>query len=354
MDTSVLTVAVLAVTVALRVALVALVAWLLIPRRRSCPRCGEDTAGVVTPEAVQLLRLERRWCLACGWDGIGKRGSEAVRLARRPTAPTVPLALLLALPLIGCARGDGVRELFDSPSAWIDLTYPFNDSTIYWPTADPFRLEQVAAGVTPQGYYYAANNLRGAEHGGTHLDAPIHFAAGRHTTDQIPLARFIGPAVVVDVSRAAQDPDYRVTLADLQAFEATHGRIPDGAIVVVRTGWGARWPDRVAYLGTTLRGAAAVPQLHFPGIDSAAARWLVTERTIDAVGIDTPSIDYGQSVTFDTHRILFAANIPAFENVANLDRMPPTGAYVVALPMKIEGGSGGPLRIVGVVPSPMR
>jgi kynurenine formamidase len=155
----------------------------------------------------------------------------------------------------------------------------------------------------------------------------------------------------VDVTAAAAAAaDYLVHVADLQAFEATHGRIPSGAILLLRTGWGTRWPDPEAYLGTALRGAEAIPLLHFPGLDPAAARWLVEQRAIDAVGIDTPSIDHGQSTTFETHQILFAADIPAFENVANLERMPQTGGYVVALPMKIEGGSGGPLRIVGVVP----
>jgi kynurenine formamidase len=121
-------------------------------------------------------------------------------------------------------------------------------------------------------------------------------------------------------------------------------------IVLLRTGWSSRWPDKARYLGTTKTGLAGVPELHFPGIDSSAARWLAAERRVKAVGIDTPSIDYGQSTTFDTHRSLFAQNIPAFENVASLERLPPTGAYVVALPMKIRGGSGGPLRIVALVP----
>lgn len=120
--------------------------------------------------------------------------------------------------------------------------------------------------------------------------------------------------------------------------------------MLFRTGWGSRWPDRARYLGTTATGAAAVPQLHFPGIDSSAARWLVANRTIHAVGIDTPSIDRGQSKTFITHQILYGADIPGFENLANLDQLPDVGAYVIALPMKIEGGSGGPLRIVAVIP----
>jgi kynurenine formamidase len=248
-------------------------------------------------------------------------------------------------------QGDPIAELFRSETAWVDLTHPFNDATIYWPTAEPFRLDVVSAEVTPGGYYYAANNFCAAEHGGTHLDAPIHFAAGRRTAEQIPIQMLVGPAVVIDVSaRANGNADYRIRTADLEAFEAAHGPLPAGALVLFRTGWGTRWPDPASYLGTDRRGAEAVPLLHFPGLDSSAARWLVAARQVDAVGIDTPSIDYGQSSTFDTHRILFDANIPAFENVANLDRLPPTGAFVVALPMKIEGGSGGPARIVAAVP----
>ncbi len=163
--------------------------------------------------------------------------------------------------------------------------------------------------------------------------------------------RLVGPAVVVDVSAQAEaDADYRVQVADLEAWESTHGRIPDGAIVLLRTGWGKRWPDRARYLGTAKTGPEAVPELHFPGLDPEAAHWLVEGRRVDAVGIDTPSIDYGQSQLFESHQTLFAANVPAFENVANLDRLPPTGALVVALPMKIGGGTGGPVRIVGVVP----
>ncbi|MEE9180532.1 MAG: cyclase family protein, partial [Vicinamibacteria bacterium] len=196
------------------------------------------------------------------------------------------------------------------------------------------------------------NNFCAAEHGGTHLDAPIHFSEGNHTTDQIPLERLVGPAVVVDVSEAAaSDADYLISVDDLEAWESTRGRIPTGSILLLRTGWGARWPDRESYLGTNLTGEKAVPELHFPGIDPDAALWLVENRNIDAIGIDTASIDYGQSSLFETHRILLAENIPAFENVASLDRLPETGAFIVALPMKIGGGTGGPLRMVGVIPA---
>ena len=233
---------------------------------------------------------------------------------------------------------------------WVDLTYAFDSTTIYWPTAQPFRLQVVSAQRTAAGYYYAANNFAAAEHGGTHLDAPVHFAEGRHAADQIPLAQLMGPAVVIDVApQAASNRDYRVTPGDLAAWEAVHGPIPAGAIVLIRTGWGSRWPDRARYLGTTKTGPAAVSELHFPGLHPDAARVLV-ERQVDAVGIDTPSIDFGQSTTFDSHQTLFGANMPAFENVARLDRLPATGSFVIALPMLITGGSGGPLRIVAVLP----
>lgn len=260
------------------------------------------------------------------------------------------LVALTALTLLtACRRPSEVGPL--ERGDWVDLSYAFDSTTIYWPTAQPFRLQVVSAQRTEAGFYYAANNFSAAEHGGTHLDAPVHFAEGRHTTDQIPLDRLMGPAVVVDVTSAATgSADYRVTPDDLVAWERAHRPIPSGAIVLIRTGWGGRWPDRPRYLGTARTGPAAVPELRFPGVDSAAARWLV-ERGIDALGIDTPSIDYGRSTTFDAHQILFAANIPAFENVANLDRLPATGAFVIGLPMKIKGGSGGPARIVAFVPS---
>ncbi|MFQ5705538.1 MAG: cyclase family protein [Gemmatimonadales bacterium] len=257
----------------------------------------------------------------------------------------------LMLSLGACQASGGAAAVFTGESGrWVDLTYSFSDRTIYWPTGRGFKLEEVQAGQTDAGYYYVTNNYSAAEHGGTHLDAPLHFARGKDAADQVPLDRLIGPAVVVDVSDRVT-PDYLITVGDLQAWERSHGRIPDGSIVLFRTGWGSRWPDRARYLGTAELGPEAVAHLHFPGISPAAAKWLVEQRAPDAVGIDTPSIDYGQSAGFESHVIVYGANVPGFENVANLDRLPETGSYVVALPMKIEGGSGGPLRIVAWVPS---
>ena len=244
-------------------------------------------------------------------------------------------------------------DLFDGTAGeWIDLGHAFGPSTIYWPTDTAgFQLTELAYGMTEGGYFYASYAFASAEHGGTHLDAPIHFAEGRRAAHEIPLSNLITMASVVDVSASADaDPDYLLSADDLTAWEAEHGPIADGTALLIRTGWSSRWSDRTAYLGTDLTGPEAVPELHFPGIGTDAAQWLVDNRNIAAIGIDTPSIDYGQSSDYRSHVILYRENIVGFENLTNLDRLPPTGAGIVALPMKIEGGSGGPLRIVGWVP----
>jgi kynurenine formamidase len=233
----------------------------------------------------------------------------------------------------------------------VDLTHTFDTDTLVWPTSDAFRLEKIFDGTTPGGWHYAANNVHTAEHGGTHLDAPIHFAAGQQTAEQVPLTRLIGRALVVDVSTwSVKDADYLVTVERLTHWESQHGTIERGSLVLLRTGQSTHWPNAEKYLGTALRGAQGVAQLHFPGLHPDAATFLVEERQVGAVGIDTASIDRGQSTTFEAHRILAAGNVPAFENLTNLDRVPTRGAVVVALPMKVGGGSGGPLRAVAIVP----
>jgi kynurenine formamidase len=235
---------------------------------------------------------------------------------------------------------------------WIDLTHEFSADSLYWPTAQRFQLEVESRAFTDRGYFYAANRYRASEHGGTHVDAPIHFAEKGQTVDQIPIEQLIGAAVVIDVStKAAENADYQVKVADFEAWEKEHGYIPSGVIVLLRTGFARFWPEAKSYLGTDQRGAEAVPKLHFPGLHPDAARWLIANRPIKAIGLDTASIDYGQSTLFESHRILLGKNIPAFENVAALDQLPATGAIVLALPMKIREGSGGPLRIVAWVPN---
>lgn len=264
------------------------------------------------------------------------------------------LAVLIVMFSTACTSAPAPSPVSSSPfpvGQIVDLSHAYGDDTVFWPTADPFTLNVVASGMTPGGYYYAANKFSTSEHGGTHLDAPVHFAEGRQTVDAIPLERLMGAAVVIDVTRAAEkDADYLVSVADIESFEKAHGRIPDDTIVLLRTGYSSRWPDAARYLGTAERGAAAVAKLHFPGLDPAAARFLVEERKVRATGIDTASIDRGQSTTFETHRILSAANVPNFENLNGLDRLPATGAHLIALPMKIRGGSGGPLRAIAILP----
>ena len=261
------------------------------------------------------------------------------------------LPLLLVAVLAGCSSSFPSMTRLDLANVEVvDLTHAFNTQTIYWPTSpSTFRLERLAFGQTPGGYFYASNAFYAPEHGGTHLDAPIHFAEAGRTADQIPVAQLIGPAVVIDVSAsAASNPDYRLTVEDVRAFERAHGTIRPGTLVLLRTGWSRRWPDRRAYLGDDTPGDAS--KLHFPSYGVEAARLLVDERRVAALGVDVASIDYGQSTDFMVHRIAAARNVPGLENLTNLDALPATGATVIALPMKIEGGSGGPVRVVALLP----
>lgn len=231
----------------------------------------------------------------------------------------------------------------------IDLTYSFNENTIYWPTAKPFQLEIVSAAKTAGGFWYAANNVCLAEHGGTHMDAPIHFSKGKHTADEVPVQQMIGPAAIIDVrAQASEDVDYRLTIDDLKTWEKKHGRLAKGAIVLMFSGWGERWPDKKRVLGSDKPGD--VENLHFPGFSREAAEFLVSQREIDAIGVDTPSIDYGQSKDFIVHQIINGANKPGLENIANMEKLPATGATLIALPMKIAKGSGGPARIIAILP----
>jgi kynurenine formamidase len=232
----------------------------------------------------------------------------------------------------------------------IDLSHSFDASTIYWPTSPSgFELKPLHRGLTERGFFYFANSFCSPEHGGTHLDAPMHFADGHWTNADIPPDRFVGPAVVIDVSdKAAADRDYVLTPGDISAWESAHGRIPNDSIVLLRTGWSARWPDKKAYLGDDTPGDAS--NLHFPSYGAEAATFLVNERHVRLIGVDTASVDNGPSRDFLVHRIVAAANVAGMENLTNLDQLPPTGAVVIALPMKITGGSGGPARVIALAP----
>ena len=233
----------------------------------------------------------------------------------------------------------------------IDLSHSYSDKTVYWVTAKEFELDTVFKGQTDKGFYYAANNFSTAEHGGTHIDAPIHFAENAQTVDQIPLEKLIGHAIKIDVTeKCSNNPDYLISIEDFKNWELRNGsKIPNGSIVLIETGFSKYYPDKQKYLGTDERGDHAVKLLHFPGLSPEAATWLVENRQINSIGIDTPSIDYGQSEFFKSHVILLEKNIPAFENLTNLNKLPSDGFEIIALPMKIEGGSGAPLRIIALV-----
>ena len=240
------------------------------------------------------------------------------------------------------------RGLDLAGAAVVDLSHPYDDATLYWPTATTrFELSQLAHGMTDGGYFYAANAFCTPEHGGTHIDAPIHFAEQGWTLGEVPVDRLIGPGVVIDGSAAAaRDPDYRLTAEDVLAWEQTHGEVPAGAIVLLRTGWSSRWPVTLDYLGDDTPGDAS--NLHFPAYGAEAARLLIEQRRVAALGVDTASIDHGPSADFIVHRIAAAANVVGLENLTNLDRLPSSGAWIVALPMNIAEGSGGPVRVVAL------
>lgn len=251
---------------------------------------------------------------------------------------------------VAALSGASAQTIDLSASKVVDLSHPFDADTIYWPTEPTgFQLKQEHKGLTKGGFFYYSNAFCSPEHGGTHIDAPMHFAESRWTNSDIPLDRLIRPAVVIDISQsAAKNADYALTPADVSAWEQANGRIPDGAIVLLRTGWSARWPDRKAYLGDDTPGA--VDHLHFPSFGVEAAAMLISERHVSLIGVDTASIDVGASKDFLVHRAVGAANVPGLENLANLDQLPLTGAIIVAMPMKIAKGSGAPARVIAFAP----
>jgi len=248
---------------------------------------------------------------------------------------------------VSCSRSDKKAEMNPSACKWVDLTYSFDSTTLYWPN-NPLGFEHRTEfkGKTGGGYFYSSYSVCAPEHGGTHLDAPVHFAEGKQTVDQIPLDNLCGEAILVDVSeKALSNRDYLISVSDLLDWEKAHGLIPEATIILFKTGFGAFYPDRLRYFGTDKKGLEAIPELHFPGLSAEAAKWLCA-RKAKAVGLDTPSLDFGQSKDFMAHRILLGANIPGFENVASLEKLPQKNFSIMALPMKIGSGSGAPLRIV--------
>ena len=234
-----------------------------------------------------------------------------------------------------------------SKSHVVDLTYSFNASTIYWPTEKGFNLKSIFYGKTTGGYFYSAYQFCAPEHGGTHLDAPRHFSQSGHTVDQIPVSQLIGPVVVINVTeQVKKQTDYAITVADIENFERKYRRLNQQDIVLF-TGWGKFWKNKKQYLGSDKLGD--VEHLHFPGLSKQAANYLV-QRHIKGIGIDTASMDPGQSRNFWAHRIILGANLFGIENIAQLDLLPAVGAELIVAPMKITNGSGAPTRVLAFLP----
>jgi len=233
---------------------------------------------------------------------------------------------------------------------YIDLTHELSEQTLTWPTSKPFKITQAFADITPGGYYCAAREYESHEHSGTHMDAPNHFAKGHVGVDGVPLSQLIGPAINIDVQKAvATHPDYLIGIHDIKQWESRHGKIPAGTIVLLNTGYSKFWSNLAKYSGTKKTGPGSLTDLHFPGLDPKAATWLVTDRKIKAIGIDAFSIDYGQSKKFESHQILTKANVPIFENVASMTKLPANHFKIYAFPAKIKDGTGAPLRVVAEV-----
>lgn len=238
-----------------------------------------------------------------------------------------------------------------NPGRILDMTYVYDKNTIYWPNAEPFELKE-SGGINERGYWYAANFYSASEHGGTHADAPLHFAENGRTIDQISLDEWIGPAVKIDTrQQCARDRDYLLSIDDISKWEKEYGHIPERAWVIMYTGIGTQfYPDRKNVLGTDKKGLSALPELSFPGFSPESAEFLTKERNITGIAIDTPSIDYGKSQEFWVHRVICGADKLGLENIANLDKLPAKGATLCVIPMLIKGGTGAPARVFAILP----
>jgi kynurenine formamidase len=225
----------------------------------------------------------------------------------------------------------------------LDLSYAINDKLVAWPGDEKVFEAKVNASVEKNGYF--TRSFWMLEHYGTHLDAPAHFPPGKETVDQIPVKQLFGPAVVLDVrAESAKDADYQLVSARVADWEARHGRIPEGAIVLLRTGWASRWPDAQKYRNQDVQG-----KMHFPGFSVEAVK-LLMERKVSGLGCDTLSIDPGASSDYAVHHLALGASLYQLENLADLGELPETGAFLIVAPIKLEGGSGGPARVFALLP----
>ena len=225
----------------------------------------------------------------------------------------------------------------------IDLSYAINDKLVPWPGDERWFEARTNATVEKDGYF--SRSFWMLEHYGTHLDAPVHFPPGKTTVDQIPVKQLFGPGVVLDVrEQGAKDADFQLERGHIEEWEKRHGQISPGAIVLLRTGWASRWPDAQSYRNQDAKG-----KMHFPGFSAGAAKLLI-ERKVSGLGCDTMSVDCGASEDFAVHHLALGAGLYHLENLADLSALPVTGAFLVVAPIKLEGGSGGPVRVFALLP----
>ncbi|XP_048753993.2 isatin hydrolase-like [Ostrea edulis] len=230
----------------------------------------------------------------------------------------------------------------------VDLTHEHSYTTIYWPGNPAYNFTVLHRNNTASGFWYESNFFATAEHGGTHVDSPAHFYKGGWRTQQIPMERLVGKGVVINVkSKVSTNYDYRVSVGDLTDWENSYGRIPDGAVVLMNSGWSDNYPDKNDVFNTTTPDDPST--FHFPGWHEDTVTWLTKNRKVHVIGVDTPSVDYGQSKTFPTHVILGKNDIIGVENVGFLDRIPESGSTVFVAVLKLTDGSGGPARVFAVV-----
>jgi len=251
---------------------------------------------------------------------------------------------LVAAAMTACGQND-LTKLLEKHSEIIDLSHPLTGDSPHWPGEGYLGLRiDTLATLERNGVFSLAFHF--PEHYGTHVDAPNHFAAGQIPVDEIRSENLFAPMVVLDISEsAAKNHDYLIEKEDIARWENIYGTIPDGAIVFINTGWARRWNNPEAYCNADKNGV-----MHFPAYGESAARFLVHERRVKAIGIDNLSIDRGISTNFAVHKIVNGAGVYALENVANLDKAPSRHAYAVVAPIKIKGGTGGPARIFAIVP----
>ena len=255
----------------------------------------------------------------------------------------VCFAVFFALLLQNTHHDSRLEGVPSGKTRVLDLSYAINDKLVPWPGDEKFFEATVKASVEKNGYF--TRSFWMLEHYGTHLDAPAHFPPGKTTVDQIPVKQLFGPAVVIDVrAESGKNSDYQLAGARIEDWEKRHGRIPEGAIVLLRTGWASRWPDVRKYRNQDAQG-----KMHFPGFSAEAAKLLI-QRKVSGLGCDTLSIDHGASSDYAVHHLALGAGLYQLENLADLSELPETGAFLIVAPIKLEGGSGGPARTFALLP----